>query len=50
MAFGVSIGGGNYTGMLTRSIVFSGAMIVFLVCAVTMANDKSISDRMQLPA
>ena len=27
---GFSFGGGNYTGMLTRSIVFSAALIVFL--------------------
>ena len=31
MAFGLCLGsGGNYTGMLTKSIVFSGALIVFL--------------------
>ena len=30
MPMGFPLGGGNYTGMLTRSIVFSGALIVFL--------------------
>ena len=36
MATGFSFGrGDNYTGMLTRSIVFSGALIVFLASTST---------------
>ena len=51
MAFGLSIGGGaNYTGMLTRSIVFSGALIAFLVGTVFSVNDKSKADSVQLLA